>query len=86
MRRSLKIIIVCMKLLSLNQSKVSVKYSELELKYGPVLLQHPSELSVANGNEQIRKNKEILEQLQRVRRLNMKNLEQFEKRLMNCKE
>ena len=56
-----------------------VEYTELELKYGPVLLQQPSELSVAKWNRMNRKNKEILEQLQKSKTPQLKKIEQFEK-------
>lgn len=56
-----------------------VKYTELELKYGPILLQHPSELSVAKWNRMNRKNKEILEQLQKSKTPQLEKIEQFEK-------
>ena len=56
-----------------------VEYTELELKYGPILLQHPSELSVAKWNRMNRKNKEILEQLQKSKTPQLEKIEQFEK-------
>ena len=56
-----------------------VEYTELELKYGPVLLQQPSELSVAKWNRMNRKNKEILEQLQKSKAPQLEKIEQFEK-------
>ena len=56
-----------------------VEYTELELKYGPVLLKEPSELSVAKWNRMNRKNKEILEQLQKSKTPQLKKIEQFEK-------
>ena len=56
-----------------------VEYTELELKYGPVLLKEPSELSVAKWNRMNRKNKEILEQLQKSKTPQLEKIEQFEK-------
>ena len=56
-----------------------VEYTELELKYGPILLQHRSELSVAKWNRMNRKNKEILEQLQKSKTPQLEKIEQFEK-------
>ena len=56
-----------------------VEYTELELKYGPILLQQPSELSVAKWTRMNRKNKEILEQLQKSKTPQLKKIEQFEK-------
>ena len=56
-----------------------VEYTELELKYGPILLQQPSELSVAKWNRMNRKNKEILEQLQKSKAPQLEKIEQFEK-------
>ena len=56
-----------------------VEYTELELKYGPVLLEEPTELSVAKWNRMNRKNKEILEQLQKSKTPQLKKIEQFEK-------
>ena len=56
-----------------------VEYTELELKYGPILLQQPSELSVAKWNRMNRKNKEILEQLQKSKTPQLEKIEQFEK-------
>ncbi len=56
-----------------------VEYTELELKYGPILLQQPSELSVAKWNRMNRKNKEILEQLQKSKTPQLEKVEQFEK-------
>ena len=56
-----------------------VEYTELELKYGPILLQHPSELSVAKWTRMNRKNKEIMEQLQKSKTPQHEKIEQFEK-------
>ena len=56
-----------------------VEYTELELKYGPILLQQPSELSVAKWTRMNRKNKEILEQLQKSKTPQLEKIEQFEK-------
>ena len=56
-----------------------VEYTELELKYGPVLLEEPTELSVAKWNRMNRKNKEILEQLQKSKTPQLEKVEQFEK-------
>lgn len=56
-----------------------VEYTELELKYGPILLQQPSELSVAKWNRMNRKNKEILEQLQKSKTPQLEKIEHFEK-------
>lgn len=56
-----------------------VEYSELELKYGPILLKESSELSVAKWNRTNRKNKEILEQLQKSKTPQHEKIEQFEK-------
>lgn len=56
-----------------------VKYTELELKYGPILLKELSELSVAKWNRMNRKNKEILEQLQKSKTPQHEKIEQFEK-------
>ena len=56
-----------------------VEYTELELKYGPILLQQPSELSVAKWNRMNRKNKEILEQLQKSKSPQHEKVELFEK-------
>ena len=56
-----------------------VEYSELELKYGPILLKESSELSVAKWNRMNRKNKEILEQLQKSKTPQHEKIEQFEK-------
>ena len=56
-----------------------VEYSELELKYGPILLKESSELSVAKWNRMNRKNKEILEQLQKSKTPQLEKIEQFEK-------
>ena len=56
-----------------------VEYTELELKYGPILLQQPSELSVAKWTRMNRKNKEILEQLQKSKTPQLEKVEQFEK-------
>ena len=56
-----------------------VEYTELELKYGPILLQQPSELSVAKWNRMNRKNKEILEQLQKSKTPQHEKVELFEK-------
>jgi len=55
------------------------EYTELELKYGPILLQQSSELSVAKWNRMNRKNKEILEQLQKSKTPQLEKVEQFEK-------
>ena len=57
----------------------TVKYTELELKYGPILLKEPSELSVAKWTRMNRKNKEILEQLQKSKTPQHEKIEQFEK-------
>ena len=56
-----------------------VEYTELELKYGPILLKESSELSVAKWNWLNRKNKEILEQLQKSKTPQHEKIEQFEK-------
>lgn len=56
-----------------------VEYTELELKYGPILLKELSELSVAKWNRMNRKNKEILEQLQKSKTPQHEKIEQFEK-------
>ena len=56
-----------------------VEYTELELKYGPILLKESSELSVAKWNRMNRKNKEILEQLQKSKTPQHEKIEQFEK-------
>lgn len=56
-----------------------VEYTELELKYGPILLKEPTELSVAKWNRMNRKNKEILEQLQKSKTPQLEKVEQFEK-------
>ena len=56
-----------------------VEYTELELKYGPILLKESSELSVAKWNRMNRKNKEILEQLQQSKTPQHEKIEQFEK-------
>ena len=56
-----------------------VEYTELELKYGPILLQQPSELSVEKWNRMNRKNKEILEQLQKSKTPQHEKVELFEK-------
>ena len=56
-----------------------IEYTELELKYGPILLQQPSELSVAKWTRMNRKNKEILEQLQKSKTPQLEKIEQFEK-------
>ena len=56
-----------------------VEYTELELKYGPILLKEPTELSVAKWNRMNRKNKEILEQLQKSKTPQHEKIEQFEK-------
>lgn len=56
-----------------------VDYTELELKYGPILLKESSELSVAKWNRMNRKNKEILEQLQKSKTPQHEKIEQFEK-------
>lgn len=56
-----------------------VEYTELELKYGPILLKELSELSVAKWKRMNRKNKEILEQLQKSKTPQHEKIEQFEK-------
>lgn len=56
-----------------------VEYTELELKYGPILLKESSELSIAKWNRMNRKNKEILEQLQKSKTPQHEKIEQFEK-------
>ena len=56
-----------------------VEYTVLELKYGPILLKESSELSVAKWNRMNRKNKEILEQLQKSKTPQHEKIEQFEK-------
>ena len=56
-----------------------VEYTELELKYGPILLKGLSELSIAKWNRMNRKNKEILEQLQKSKTPQHEKIEQFEK-------
>ena len=56
-----------------------VEYTELELKYGPILLKEPTELSVAKWTRMNRKNKEILEQLQKSKTPQHEKVEQFEK-------
>ena len=56
-----------------------VEYTELELKYGPILLKELSELSVAKWKRMNRKNKEILEQLQQSKTPQHEKIEQFEK-------
>ena len=56
-----------------------VEYTELELKYGPILLKESSALSVAKWNWMNRKNKEILEQLQKSKTPQHEKIEQFEK-------
>ena len=56
-----------------------IEYTELELKYGPILLKESSELSVAKWNRMNRKNKEILEQLQKSKTPQHEKMEQFEK-------
>ena len=56
-----------------------VEYTELEIKYGPILLKDPSELSVAKWTRMNRKNKEILEQLQKSKTPQHEKIEQFEK-------
>ena len=63
-----------------------VEYTELELKYGPILLQQPSELSVAKWNRMNRKKKKFWNNYKRVRLLNLKKLSSLKKHLMNCKE
>ena len=60
-------------------SNEQVEYTELELKYGPILLKEPSELSVAKWSRMNRKNKEILEQLQKSKTPQQEKIEQFEK-------
>ena len=60
-------------------SNEQVEYTELELKYGPILLKEPSELSVAKWTRMNRKNKEILEQLQKSKTPQHEKIEQFEK-------
>ena len=56
-----------------------VEYTELELKYGPILLKESTELSVAKWNRMNRKNKEILEQLQKSKTPQHEKVELFEK-------
>ena len=56
-----------------------VEYTELELKYGPILLKELSKLSVAKWKRMNRKNKEILEQLQKSKTPQHEKIEQFEK-------
>ena len=56
-----------------------VEYTELELKYGPILLKESTELSVAKWTRMNRKNKEILEQLQKSKTPQHEKVEQFEK-------
>ena len=56
-----------------------VDYTELELKYGPILLKESSALSVAKWNRMNRKNEEILEQLQKSKTPQHEKIEQFEK-------
>ena len=56
-----------------------VEYTELELKYGPILLKEATELCVAKWNRMNRKNKEILEQLQKSKTPQLEKIEQFEK-------
>ena len=56
-----------------------IEYTELELKYGPILLKESSELSVVKWNRMNRKNKEILEQLQKSKTPQHEKMEQFEK-------
>lgn len=56
-----------------------VKYTELELKYGPILLKEATELCVAKWTRMNRKNKEILEQLQKSKTPQLEKVEQFEK-------
>ena len=63
-----------------------VEYTELELKYGPVLLEEPTELSVAKWNRMNRKTKRFWNNYKRVRLLNLKKLSSLKKHLMNCKE
>ena len=60
-------------------SNEQVEYTDLELKYGPILLKEPSELSVAKWKRTNRKNKEILEQLQKSKTPQHEKIEQFEK-------
>ena len=60
-------------------SNEQVEYTELELKYGPILLKELSELSVAKWKRTNRKNKEILEQLQKSKTPQHEKIEQFEK-------
>ena len=55
-----------------------VEYTELELKYGPILLKEATELCVAKWNRMNRKNKEILEQLQKSKTPQHEKIEQFE--------
>ena len=56
-----------------------VEYTELELKYGPILLKEPTDLCVAKWNRMNRKSKEILEQLQKSKTPQHEKIEQFEK-------
>lgn len=56
-----------------------VEYTELEIKYGPILLKKPTELCVSKWNRMNRKNKEILEQLQKSKTPQHEKIEQFEK-------
>ena len=56
-----------------------VEYTEVELKYGPILLKESSELAVSKWNRMNRKNKEILEQLQKSKTPQHEKIEQFEK-------
>ena len=56
-----------------------VEYTELELKYGPILLKESTELSVAKWTRMNLKNKEILEQLQKSKTPQHEKVEQFEK-------
>ena len=60
-------------------SNEQVEYTELELKYGPILLKEPSELSVAKWKRTNRKNKEILVQLQKSKTPQHEKIKQFEK-------
>ena len=55
-----------------------VEYTELELKYGPILLKEATALCVAKWNRMNRKNKEILEQLQKSKTPQHEKIEQFE--------
>jgi len=56
-----------------------IEYTELEIKYGPILLKEPSELSVAKWTRMNRKNKEIMSACVKLvtGRLAAPTLEQF---------